>query len=375
MDLSIKLFEKNVVFIDKAEFARVTGLPVKWIMARGQQIRTVSILLRMAKHYSLLLPVVGTKLKVYDKNGKEIIKAKMKYKGATVISPFCGYYLCPVPTLDFSSLYPSIMMAWNLCYCTRITEEYLRYLKPHEYNKFVNELGTSYFAKQGTKEGLLTMVLNMLITARNIAKAGVEVHKGTYKATILDGRQNALKATANSVYGGTGTEEDESALSEKAIGSVVTERGRVGLLLTAQVVTRPFDPFPMNHAETEDQYHARVKTPEWPLPDKPPAELVARLRKDYFKGRLPESPEQHAERSAAARREFPIPRLPEESDEEFQKRLEADVGIIYGDTDSVMVGAGICKTPGEAIILFTALANWISKWFFFPPMRVRSFLL
>lgn len=40
------------------------------------------------------------------------------YEGATVIEPKKGYYDVPIATLDFSSLYPSIMMAHNLCYTT-----------------------------------------------------------------------------------------------------------------------------------------------------------------------------------------------------------------------------------------------------------------
>ena len=31
------------------------------------------------------------------------------YEGATVIEPERGYYAVPIATLDFSSLYPSIM--------------------------------------------------------------------------------------------------------------------------------------------------------------------------------------------------------------------------------------------------------------------------
>lgn len=41
-----------------------------------------------------------------------------QYEGATVIEPIKGYYDVPIATLDFSSLYPSIMMAHNLCYTT-----------------------------------------------------------------------------------------------------------------------------------------------------------------------------------------------------------------------------------------------------------------
>ena len=40
------------------------------------------------------------------------------YEGATVLEPKAGYYDKPVATLDFASLYPSIMMAHNLCYTT-----------------------------------------------------------------------------------------------------------------------------------------------------------------------------------------------------------------------------------------------------------------
>ena len=41
-----------------------------------------------------------------------------EFAGATVIEPIKGYYNIPITTLDFSSLYPSIMQAHNLCYTT-----------------------------------------------------------------------------------------------------------------------------------------------------------------------------------------------------------------------------------------------------------------
>ena len=43
-----------------------------------------------------------------------------QYEGATVIEPKKGFYDVPIATLDFSSLYPSIMMAHNLCYTTLV---------------------------------------------------------------------------------------------------------------------------------------------------------------------------------------------------------------------------------------------------------------
>lgn len=43
-----------------------------------------------------------------------------KYEGAFVLEPVRNYYKVPIATLDFASLYPSIMMAHNLCYTTLI---------------------------------------------------------------------------------------------------------------------------------------------------------------------------------------------------------------------------------------------------------------
>lgn len=45
-----------------------------------------------------------------------------KFEGAIVIEPKKGFYQEPIATLDFASLYPSIMMAHNLCYTTLLTE-------------------------------------------------------------------------------------------------------------------------------------------------------------------------------------------------------------------------------------------------------------
>ena len=61
---------------------------------------------------------------------------EVAYEGATVIEPEKGYYDVPIATLDFSSLYPSIMMAHNLCYTTlvdRSTIERLGLVKDVDY--------------------------------------------------------------------------------------------------------------------------------------------------------------------------------------------------------------------------------------------------
>ena len=96
-------------FVNYTEMARVTGVPFNYLLARGQQIKVISQLYRKARQEGLVIPNLKTE------------GTDEQYEGATVIEPARGYYAEPVATLDFSSLYPSIMQAHNLCYTTLLT--------------------------------------------------------------------------------------------------------------------------------------------------------------------------------------------------------------------------------------------------------------
>lgn len=97
-----RLLDKLMCLVNYIEMARVTGVPFNYLLARGQQIKVVSQLYRKAREKNLLIPSLKSE------GGEE------QYEGATVIEPMRGYYEKPIATLDFSSLYPSIMMAHNL---------------------------------------------------------------------------------------------------------------------------------------------------------------------------------------------------------------------------------------------------------------------
>lgn len=104
--LPLRLLNKLMCIINYMEMARVTGVSLECLLTRGQQIKVVSQLLRTAKAKGYLMPANT------GQAGEE------QYEGATVIEPKRGYYANPITTLDFASLYPSIMMAHNLCYTT-----------------------------------------------------------------------------------------------------------------------------------------------------------------------------------------------------------------------------------------------------------------
>lgn len=98
--------------------ARVTGVPLNFLLNRGQQIKVVSQLLRKAKEKGFVLPTMRSKGNSDDKG----------FEGAYVLDPAVGFYKEPIATLDFASLYPSIMMAHNLCYTTLVKANQLEEL-------------------------------------------------------------------------------------------------------------------------------------------------------------------------------------------------------------------------------------------------------
>ena len=133
-----------------------------------------------------------------------------QYEGATVIEPKKGYYDVPIATLDFSSLYPSIMMAHNLCYTTLVekaTVDRLGLVKDVDYIQTPNNgklklrsqaLAGLYgmedlFVKASKRKGLLPTILEDLISARKRAKADLKQETDPFKRAVLDGRQLALK--------------------------------------------------------------------------------------------------------------------------------------------------------------------------------------
>ena len=110
--LVIRLMWKLAVLINYIEMARVCGVPLDYLLNRGQQIKVFSMLLRRCRAENLLVPNLA-------KHGNN---EDVKFEGATVIEPKRAFYEEPIATLDFASLYPSIMQAYNLCYSTLISK-------------------------------------------------------------------------------------------------------------------------------------------------------------------------------------------------------------------------------------------------------------
>lgn len=95
-----QLMNKLSVVVNYVEMARVTGVPLGYLLTRGQQIKVFSMLLRKCRRENLLIPTLARQ----STSGSDVA-----YEGATVIEPKKAFYNVPIATLDFASLYPSIM--------------------------------------------------------------------------------------------------------------------------------------------------------------------------------------------------------------------------------------------------------------------------
>ena len=108
-----------------------------------------------------------------------------------------GFYSEPIATLDFASLYPSIMMAHNLCYSTLIRrDEVARIKATHGEDKVTRTPNGDHFVKPSVKKGILPEILDELLAARKRAKADLKRETDPQRAAVLDGRQLALKVLA-----------------------------------------------------------------------------------------------------------------------------------------------------------------------------------
>ncbi|EKM50426.1 uncharacterized protein PHACADRAFT_104509 [Phanerochaete carnosa HHB-10118-sp] len=187
-----RLMDKLMCFINYIEMARVTGVPFNYLLSRGQSIKVLSQLFRKANEEEYVVPALrgeGT---------------DEQYEGATVIEPHKGYYKAPIATLDFASLYPSIMMAHNLCYTTLLDKGTIDRLGLEKDVDYIQTPNNDFFATAKRRKGLLPIILEDLISTRKRAKADLKKETDPFKRAVLDGRQLALKISANSVYGFTG---------------------------------------------------------------------------------------------------------------------------------------------------------------------------
>lgn len=99
------------LWVGFSEMAKVCYVPMFYLYTKGQQIKIYSQVYKYCYDRDILVDTDGY-----------VCDSSERYRGAYVLEPKPGYYedVCP---LDFSSLYPSIMQAWNICFSTAVKDK------------------------------------------------------------------------------------------------------------------------------------------------------------------------------------------------------------------------------------------------------------
>jgi DNA polymerase delta subunit 1 len=224
-NLCLLLFEKFAVLPNHIEMAKVTRVPLEYLITRGQSIKVFSQIAYETRKTGYLIPVLPRE----DSEGK--------FQGATVLEAKVGYYDRPVCGLDFASLYPSVQISQNMCYSSVVLDDRYLNLPGFEYLTVDCGDGDSFTFVQNQK-GVLIDILETLWKNRKITKKEMNASTDPFEKTVLNAKQLAIKVSMNSIYGFTGAVI--GALPCLPIARSVTATGRKMIEQTCHLATTKF---------------------------------------------------------------------------------------------------------------------------------------
>jgi len=241
-----RLLSKLCILINLLEMAKATWVPLCYLVERGQQIKVFSQLTKKAREMGFMVPTIQ-----YGQLGDQ------GYEGATVLEAQKGAYYKPITALDFEGLYPSIMMAHNLCYSSLVMDPKYENVPGVEYETFEIPVPSKVEGEPPTKrvckfaQGVPTLLPSILLELKQFrkqAKKDMAASKGALKA-MYNGKQLAYKVSMNSVYGFTGA--SKGMLPCVNIASTVTTKGRSMIDETKEYVEKNFPGAKVRYGDTD----------------------------------------------------------------------------------------------------------------------------
>lgn len=214
--LNIAILEKLNVISRTGELARVFGIDFMDVITRGSQYRVESMLGRVARTRGFLL-LSAAREEVFQQPAVEALPL--------VMEPQSALYVDPVIVLDFQSLYPSVIIAHNLCFTTMlgninrlnswseprrigVVPGYAPVAgadgQPISTDHIYVSSGGEMFVDASIRKGILPQLLKEILETRvMVKKAMKEVVGDEATLGLLNARQFGLKMIANVTYGYT----------------------------------------------------------------------------------------------------------------------------------------------------------------------------
>jgi DNA polymerase elongation subunit (family B) len=276
------LFNKSDILTGFIEMAKISSVPINFLVMRGQGIKLQSLIANECRKIRTLIPVI------------EKGDADEGYEGAIVLPPKCDLYLDnPVACNDYASLYPSSMISENLSHDSKVwTKEFdlagnlieewgykdssgnyiydnlpeyeyvdvqydtYRYFRKHP-KAAAEKIRCGYkicrFAQFADGESaIMPAILKKLLKARKDTRKMIPNQTDEFMKQVLEQRQLGYKVTANSLYGGCGAKT--SSFYEKDIAACTTAMGRKLLTYGKRIIEECYS---NKICETK---HGKVKT-------------------------------------------------------------------------------------------------------------------
>ncbi|XP_018800849.1 PREDICTED: DNA polymerase zeta catalytic subunit isoform X1 [Bactrocera latifrons] len=219
-----------------SEMAKLIGIQFYEVLSRGSQFRVESMMLRIAKPRNLV-PLSPSVQQRAHMRAPEYLPL--------ILEPQSRFYADPVIVLDFQSLYPSMIIAYNYCFSTCLGRvEHLGHSTPFEFG--ASQLRVSptllrrlidddlitispcgaVFVKSSVREGILPRMLSEILNTRQMVKQSMKLDKSNSALQrILHSRQLGLKLMANVTYGYTAA-NFSGRMPAVEVGDSVVAKGR-----------------------------------------------------------------------------------------------------------------------------------------------------
>ncbi|XP_031203625.1 DNA polymerase zeta catalytic subunit isoform X2 [Mastomys coucha] len=209
---NLQMLEQLDLIGKTSEMARLFGIQFLHVLTRGSQYRVESMMLRIAKPMNYI-PVTPSVQQRSQMRAPQCVPL--------IMEPESRFYSNSVLVLDFQSLYPSIVIAYNYCFSTclghvenlgkydefkfgctslRVPPDLLYQIR-HDITVSPNGVA---FVKPSVRKGVLPRMLEEILKTRFMVKQSMKAYKQDRALSrMLNARQLGLKLIANVTFGYT----------------------------------------------------------------------------------------------------------------------------------------------------------------------------
>ena len=223
--------EKAIMFgINLQSMTVVLGSTMDVTCNRGLVFKLMAKVKQYTERFNFLIPS-------FTEQQRPVFQGK--YQGAFVLDPDVGYHESPTVVLDYASLYPSLMIYYNLSWDSICLDKEWIATNPEKCEVMDNGIT---FVKTDTHFGILPLLEQELGIQRKAAKKKkANAPDGSVEQAIWDGTQNAVKIVMNSLYGMLGSPTATVPMVE--VAASITCQGRFNLMGAKDYVEKNYCEF------------------------------------------------------------------------------------------------------------------------------------